>query len=269
MLSTAEKQRMSTLYGPWALVTGASSGMGRALAAELAAAGLHLVLTARRGDLLEALATDLQQRHGTQTRVVVADLGTQEGLGAVISAAHDVDAGLLVAAAGFGTSGAFVDAALTTELDMLRVNCGATLSLVHHLSRRWAGKRRAGMILFSSIVAFQGVPHAAHYAATKAYVQSLAEALAVELKPRGIDVLAAAPAMVESGFGDRANMQMGNALKPEDIAAPILRALGRRTVVFPGFLSQFLTAALATAPRWAKVRILQQVMGGFTKHQRT
>ena len=119
----------------------------------------------------------------------------------------------------------------------------------------------------ASLVGFQGTPFAAHYAATKAYVQSLAEALSVELKPEGIDVLAAAPGPVSSGFASRANLQMGATLKPEGIAVPILNALGNKQTVLPGFLTKFLVYALRTAPRWGKVRIMKLVMGGMTKHQ--
>ena len=118
----------------------------------------------------------------------------------------------------------------------------------------------------SSLVAFQGVPYAANYAATKAYVQSLAETLAVELKPFGVDALAPGP--VESGFGQRANMKMGKALLPSQVGVPILQALGKQTTVLPGMLSKILVNALRTVPRFMKIKIMQKVMGGFTEHQR-
>lgn len=99
-----------------------------------------------------------------------------------------LDIGLLVASAGFGTSGPFVDSDLESELEMIDVNCRAVAALGHHFGRRFANQRRGGMILMSSLVAFQGVPRAANYAATKAYVQSLAEGLRIELAPFGVDV---------------------------------------------------------------------------------
>jgi hypothetical protein len=151
---------------------------------------------------------------------------------------------------------------------MLRVNSEALLKLTHYYSQLFSRQKHGGIILLSSIVSFQGVPYAANYAASKAYVQSLGEALAIELKPYGVDVLAAAPAPVVSGFGDRANMEMGKALTPQQIGVPILKALGRRSTVLPGFLSKLLTYSLRTVPRWGKVRIMKIVMGGMTKHQR-
>jgi short-subunit dehydrogenase len=118
------------------------------------------------------------------------------------------------------------------------------------------------------MVAFQGVPYSANYAATKAYVQSLAEALAIELKPSGVDVLAAAPGPVSSGFEQRANMKMYMSLKPLDVGVPILKALGRKSTVLPGLLTKLLIYSLRTIPRWGKVKIMKMVMDGMTKHQR-
>ena len=249
-------------------MTGASSGIGLELAEQLASAGLNLVLNSRRQDVLEKLSTSLQSKFGVSVRAVGSDLSSQEGVQKLIAQTKDLDVGLLVANAGYGTSGLFVASSLTEELNMLKVNCEALFSLTHYFGRIFKQRNSSGIILMSSIVGFQGVPYAAHYAATKAYVQSLAEALAIELKPLGIDVLAPAPAPVDSGFAARANMQMGMSLKPSDIGAPILKALGRQSSVLPGSLSKLLVYALRTVPRFAKIRIMKLVMGGMTRHQR-
>lgn len=254
-----------TSYGPWAVVTGASSGIGRAFAADLARRGLNLVLVARREAALDALAGEMSS---LETRVVAADLGTEGGLAAVEEATADLDVGLLVASAGFGTSGALSDGDLQGEMEMLDVNCRAVLRQSHHFGRRFAGRGRGGIVLLGSLVGFQGTPYAAHYAATKAYVQALGEALHVELKPRGVDVVVSAPGPVHTGFADRADMQMGAALRPEDVVGPTLAALGRRQTVRPGLLSKALAAGLAPLPRWARVRMMERVMGGMTRHQR-
>lgn len=267
-LSVSEKNRLKTKYGAWALVTGASSGIGKELAERLAEAGIHLVLTARSGAVLEKFAFELQSKYKVETRVVTADLSKPAEVNKIIEASQDLDVGLLVAAAGFGTSGFLTEASVEEELDMIQVNCSALFVLTHHFSKKFVERKRGGIILLSSIVSFQGVPYAAHYAATKAYVQSLAEALAVELRPFGVDVLSAAPAPVESGFAKRADMQLGMALKPAEIAIPILKALGRKSTVLPGFLTKFLVGSLRTVPRWAKVRIMKMVMSGMTQHQR-
>jgi len=225
-------------------------------------------LIARRKSLLEELATNLESRFGIETRVVAADLSNNVEVNGVISESKDLAIGLLVDAAGFGTSGLFLKSKIEDELNMVQLNCSSLLTITHYFSKYFASRGNGGIILMSSLVAFQGVPYAANYATTKAYVQSLAEALAIELQPFSIDVLVVAPGPVESGFGERANMKMSKALKPSNLRIPILKALGRKSLVLPGFLSKFLIDSLKTVPRWAKVRILKIVMDGMTKHQR-
>ena len=262
------QERLRARYGPWAVVTGASSGIGREMALRLAEAGLNLVLVARSQDTLGRMAVDLTARRGVEVRVVGADLAQRTGAEAVESAARDLDVGLLVAAAGFGTSGPFLDSVPERELGMLDVNCRAVLEMSLSFGRRFAGRGRGGMVLMGSLVGFQGTPNAAHYAATKAYVQTLAEGLHAELAPLGVDVLASAPGPVDSGFAARAGMRMGRALGPADVAGPTLDALGRRSTVLPGALTKLLAYSLAPLPRWARVRVMENVMGGMTKHRR-
>lgn len=247
-------------------MTGASSGIGREIALRLAEAGLNLVLVARSREALERMAKELTALHGIEARVVCSDLARRTGVGAVEEATRDLDVGLLVAAAGFGTSGPFLESSLERELEMLDVNCRAPLEMSLHFGRRFARRGRGGVVLMGSIVGFQGTPNTAHYAATKAYAQSLAEALHVELAPLGVDVLASAPGPTDSGFAARAGMRMGTALKPRDVAQPTLDALGRRPTVLPGTLSKLLAYSLAPLPRWARVQVMGRVMSGMTRH---
>jgi short-subunit dehydrogenase len=256
-------------YGPWALITGASDGIGRECAIALARQGMHLVLVARRETVLTALAEQLTRDYGVACRVIAADLGTPDAAKALDDGTHDLDIGLVIAAAGFGTSGPFLSSALDNERDMLAVNCGSALALSHlfghRFGRRFEHGRRSGLILFSSLVGFQGVPGSAHYAATKGYIQSLAEGIAPEFAAKGIDVLATAPGPVHTGFASRASMQMGKALTPAQVAAATLAALGHRTTVRPGWLSKLLGWSLATLPRWGRTRVLALIMRGMTK----
>lgn len=254
-------------YGPWAVVTGASSGIGRAIALRLAEAGLNLVLVARSRDQLEKLAIELAAQHGIETKILCLDLAAEAASRELETATKDLDVGLLIASAGFGTSGPFLDSEIDREIEMLSVNCRALMCSTWHFGKRFVTRGRGGIVLMSSIVGFQGMPYAAHYAATKAYVQTLAEALQVELAPDGVVVLAAAPGPTHSGFAARADMQMGSALYPEAIAQPILDALGHRSTVLPGFLSKVLTYSLVPLPRWARIRIMGMVMKGMTQHQ--
>jgi len=263
---TRRQEQWSARYGPWAVVTGASDGIGREMAWRLAEAGLNLVLVARRHAVLDQIATDLAVRHGIETRVIAADLARGDAPATVVTGTDDLDVGLLVAAAGFGSSGRFIDSRLDEELVMVDVNCRAVMALSWHFGRRFANRGRGGMVLMSSLLAFQGVPYSAHYAATKAYVQSLAEALHVELAPLGVDVVASAPGPIHSGFAARANMRMGQALQPKAVAQATLDALGHRTTVRPGWLSKVLEGALVPLPRWARVRAMGAIMAGMAGH---
>jgi uncharacterized protein len=267
-LSNSEKIRLKTKYGEWAIVTGASSGIGLELATQLAGAGFNLVINARHSDKLQEIEKQLKAISNIEIKMVDCDVAETAGIDKIIQAAQGLNVGLLIVSAGYGTSGNFIDSSLHAEINMLKVNCEALLSLTHYFSQHFVQQKRGGIILMSSMVAFQGTPYAANYAATKAYVQNLAEALAVELKPKGVDVLAAAPGPVESGFSQRANMKMSMSLKPSQIGVPILKALGHKTTVLPGLLTKILVYSLRTVPRWGKVKIMAKVMGGMTEHQR-
>lgn len=264
---TAHQRRLRSKYGTWALVTGASDGIGKAIAGQLAEAGFNLVLVSRRREVLEVVAADLTRQHRIEARSLALDLGHRTAVGALESATDGLDVGLLAAVAGFGTSGRFVDNPLDRELDMVDVNCRAVVELSHHFARRFVAQRRGGLILMSSLVAFQGVPRAATYAATKAFIQTFAEGLRLELAPSGVDVVASAPGPVRTGFEARADMRMGSAESPEVVARQTLGALGHRLTVRPGFLSKFLEASLLPLPRLARSRIMGVVMGGMTRHQ--
>lgn len=254
-------------YGNWAVVTGASDGIGKAMATELAKAGLNLVLVARRQLLLDQISDELSNEFGIETHVIAADLSDDDAVQTVLDVTRSLQVGLLVASAGFGTAGKFLDMSIERELNMLDVNCKAVLAMTHHFGQRFAAQGHGGIILLSSVVAFQGVPLSANYAATKAYIQSLAEGLSLEFAPLGVDVLASAPGPIHSGFAARANMQMGAALQPETVAKQTIKALGRKTTVRPGLLTRFLDGSLAMLPRRIRVRAMMQVMKGMIQHQ--
>jgi len=266
-MSKRDLLRFRNRYGPWAVVTGASSGIGRAIAVLAGERGLNVVAVARGGDALENLGAELQRRFRVRTIAVPVDLARDDGFAVLTAATDNLDVGLLVAAAGFGTSGPFLRADGAVECEMLALNCAAVLRQSLHFGRRFADRGRGGMVLMGSLVGFQGVPGSANYAATKAYVQTLAEGLHVEFAPRGVDVLASAPGPVRSGFAARAEMRMKAALDPYVVARETLDALGRRTTVAPGLLTKILTYSLAPLTRPLRSRIMGHVMGKMTKHR--
>ncbi len=256
----SKKSFRQSRYGCRAIVTGASDGIGREFARSLAAEGLDLVLVARRRDRLESLAAELAKAHGISTSIISADLGTDEGVAEVIAETEGQDIGLLIAAAGFGSSGSFVDLSVDDEANMVDVNCRSMVRLTHHVANGFKTRGSGGIILMSSLLGFQGVSYSSTYAATKAFVQSFAEGLHGELKPFNIDVLAVAPGPVSTGFAARASMKFSLAAKPNSVAKSALAALGRETTCVPGWISKVLNWSLLPLPRWGKTIILTKVM---------
>lgn len=257
--ATALKRR----YGPTALVTGASDGIGRAFAEHLAEQGFDLILVARRETVLQDMARDLETRHGGRARVIALDLSDPSAVSDLLAMTEAEPVGLIVAAAGFGSVGPFLERNREAEIEMIDVNCRAVVDLTHGFGQRLRQQGRGGIVLFGSLVGFGGAPFSATYAATKSFVQSFAEGIALELRPIGVDVLSVAPGPVSTGFAARAGMQMGKAETPQTIARVSLGALGGRMTVRPGFLAKFLGWSLAMLPRWGRVRVLGLIMEGM------
>lgn len=185
-------------YGPWAIVTGASSGIGKEFARQLAASGIHVVLVARRLPLLEAWGQELAETYGVQYRAVQADLSQPEFMEAVKAATQDLEIGLLVSNAGTGVPGAFLDIPEETLLHVVNLNAVAQMRLVHYYGRKLVNRGQGGIILVSAMGALDGIPHMANDAATKAYVTSLGQGLHVELAKAGIHTTVVIPGSTET-----------------------------------------------------------------------
>jgi short-subunit dehydrogenase len=185
-------------YGPVALVTGASSGIGLAFAECLAARQFDLVLVARRRDRLEGLAARLTAAHGVRVDVRQIDLARPTAAQEMLDATAALDVGLVVSNAGFGLKGEHAGNDPHAMAEMLMVNCNVPLQLAHGFIPRLRARGRGGLILVSSVEGLIGCPYSAAYAATKALVKSLGEALWAELRPDGIDVLTLCPGATES-----------------------------------------------------------------------
>lgn len=240
-------------YGPWALVTGASSGIGEAIARELAAAGLHLVICARRRDRLDALAAELTAAHGVEVVSVEVDLSRPDFLPTIESALEGKELGLLVNNAGFGDKGPFLESDLAMNVRMLDTNCRAPLLLTHALAPRLVARGRGGILFTSSTAAFQGLPFASHYAATKGFDLQLAEGLWYELRPRGVDVAALCPGPTDTEGPRRTGVNPDKVpvkmMDVRTVARAGLDALGRTPVAVPGFTNRLLHLLVRMFPR--------------------
>jgi short-subunit dehydrogenase len=247
-------------FGPWAVVTGASSGIGEAFARQLAERGLNLVLVARREDRLRKLADELQGRHSISVRVVAADLSRDDFWPPIERATADVPIGLLVNNAGVATAGRFLDNDLASELATVHINNRAPLILAHHFGRAMRARGRGGMIFVASTVAFAGVPLWSNYAASKAHDLVFAEGLARELRGDGISVLALCPGLTRTELlppGARPLFPM----RPGAVADVALRKLGRRTVAVAGRLNRLIVFSTRLLPRSWNAGIFGRVVG--------
>jgi len=215
--------------GKWALVTGASAGIGVALAKELAIGGTNLVLTARRKDRLDALAKRLAAAHKIQTLVFPADLSAPSAPEEIFAFTRDegIEIDLLINNAGFGRYGEFHSVAKELLLDMVQVNCCAIVHLTHLFLQGMVARSRGDILILASTASFQAVPYISTYAATKAFDLLFAEGLAEELKPYGIRVCALCPGSTESEFHVVAGQDkfMHRAETAEKVARTGLQAL--------------------------------------------
>jgi uncharacterized protein len=246
-------------YGPWALVAGASAGLGAAFAQQLAGRGLNLLLVARRADALDHLAAGLRAEHGVEVRTLATDLGRPD-LGATAQElTAGLDVGLLVYNAAFSVIGPFLDHPVAEHLQVIDVNCRGPLVLAHLFGGGMARRGRGGIVLMTSTAGSQGGPWISTYAASKAFNLLFAEALWDELGERGVHVVACrAGATRTPGYqASKPRPSRVPLLRPEFVAEKALAALGRQPSVVPGWFyacSAFLMNRLM--PRRMTIRIM-------------
>lgn len=239
------------------LITGASSGIGAALAKRFAADGSTLLLTARRAERLRNLSDELKDRFGVETEVLVCDLAAHQGprelVDQVRSAGRTVD--VLINNAGFGLLGAFWTRPISEQMQMIQLNVAALTELTGHFLPGMIERGRGGVLNVSSTTAFQPGPGMAVYFASKAYVQRFSEALAYELRETQVTVTALAPGPVRTEFGDRSGMaehkpNRRNVMTAEQVAEAGYRGFrAGRACVIPGRLNSIAARAVRWLPQ--------------------
>jgi hypothetical protein len=265
---------------PRALLTGASSGIGRAIAPLLAARGCDLVLTARRQALLDEVAAEVKARHADcEIETIAADLGTAggaRGLWERATVSRGVD--LLINNAGFGTFRPFTSAEWERDAELLQLNVVTLVELCHRFvaaaKGRGQGRGQARILNIASIAAYQSIPNFANYAASKAYVRNFSEALHDELAPAGISVTCVCPGGTKTPFHDAAgagnygklaNASMMTAEEVAQISAAAMFA-GKRTVI-PGAMNKLTCFGVRLVPRSFASRVAAWVLGKPRSHQ--
>jgi len=250
-----------------ALITGASAGIGEALARRIAREGRPVALVARSADRLERLAAEIRRDHGVDAHVLPADLTK---VGAVRELADCVgQRGLtvdwLVNNAGFGTVGRFDTLPIERELEEIGLNVVALVELTGRLLPAMVARRRGAVINLSSLASFLPGPYSATYSATKAFVTSFSEAIAAELKDTGVSVLCVCPGFTRTEFQERAAVDTSSVpgiawMSAEDVADQTVRAVGRQTVLVNGALNAMTATAVKFVPRGILNRIASTLM---------
>ncbi len=255
-------------YGPWALVAGASEGIGRAFAEALSRRGLNLILVARGKEKLERLGRQLAAEAGVNVRTVAADLADSFEIQRVIEASVDIRVGLVVYNAAYSTICPFLQEDVSDHLRVIDVNVSGPTRLVHHFASSMRDRGRGGIVLMTSLSAFQGSALIATYAASKAYLLSLAEALSFELTASNVHVLACCAGATRTPGYLASPPETGRfappEMDPEGVVEGALKALGRKPVVIAGFRNRLSHIVLhRMLPRRLAVRIMGSAMMSF------
>lgn len=240
-------------FGPWAVVTGASSGIGKEFARQLAASGLHVVLVARRLSELEALGRGLAQEFGIKYCAVEVDLTDEHFIEKIEGVTHDLDVGLVISNAGAGSfdvPGEFLSMKLNNLQQTVRLNAIAHLILTHHFGRRMAGRGRGGVLLVAG-AARQGSPYVANFVAAKAYELILGEGLHQEFRKLGLNLTVLCPVAVDTPMVVRMGVAKNLPVKPMSVdkcVAEGLRALkANRTTHIPGRMNRLMNGLMPRA----------------------
>jgi uncharacterized protein len=243
MAATIDRER----FGPWALITGASSGIGKEFARQLAASGINVVLVARRENALIEVGRNIAKDFRVQHRVIVMDVSQEGFIPKLAEFTKDLDIGLVVSNAGTGNPGEFLKLDRQLLEETLRLNTMSHLDIAHYFGRKLAERKRGGLILVGAMGAENGVPCMANDGAGKAYVHSLGEALHYEFKPLGVyvTVLAAGftnTAVLEKFGFDPKTMPMKPMSVEQCVSEGLNGLLKNRSRIVPGRLNRIMNA---------------------------
>lgn len=252
-------------YGPWALVAGASEGLGAEFATQLAARGLNLILLARRGDVLAEVSTHLQHKYGVEVRTLALDLAREDLVTALAGQFDDLEIGLLVYNAALSMIGPYFTIALEDHLREIAINCRAPMTLAYLFGQPMLARQRGGILLMSSLGGAQGSALLVNYTATKAYNRLLAEGLWDELREQGVDVLTCCPPAVSTpGYLASAPSGSMSALTPQAVVSEALGALGSGPTIIPGWTYRLANILMQRVlPRKSTIKLMGRVTRGM------
>lgn len=241
-------------FGPWAVVTGASSGLGREFADQIASAGINLVLVARREELLKEIGAELSKTHGIEHRVVAVDLAEDGFMDKLGTATAGLDVGLVVSNAGTASSGRFVTKNIEEMEKLLRLNTWSHLRLAHHFAPKLCARKRGGLLFVGAMGSEIGVPYMVNDAASKAYVRSFARGLHAELAESGVHVTVLPPGPTETPALEKIGLKPEKMpMKPMSAWQCVTEGLcglsANRAVIIPGRLNRIMNTVVPASVR--------------------
>ncbi|ANB24216.1 hypothetical protein A6F57_02690 [Alteromonas stellipolaris] len=251
-------------YGGWALVTGATSGIGEQMAKQLAEDGMNIVLVARREQELKEYAQTLAGQYSVETDVIVADLSTQDGVDKIKATEHDI--GLIALSAGLESNGAFEKLDLDAERRLLHVNVNSVVELSHHFSNTMIARGRGGILLVASMFGQMASPYFSTYAGSKAFVINFAQSLYAELKSKGVDVSVLSPGLTKTPMAVSTGVNWKKvpmaARSPEKVAKVGLQGVGKRVLTVPGLRNNIMAFLADLTPRKIMALSMQKILHG-------
>jgi uncharacterized protein len=268
-----EQRSFVERYGAWAVVLGASEGLGAAYAHGLAARGLNVVVAARRADLLDGVADEVARRHGVQTRAVVVDLGSPDLLSVLDAAIDGLDVGFVVYNGASGYVGPMKDQDVDSLRSIVAVNCTGPLLVCHHFGAPMIARGRGGIVVMGSAAGLAGAAYNSAYAASKAFDIVLGEALWAEWRTHNVDVMSViGPAIDTPNYRAATTHDRGSMpapMAPEAVVEEVLDALGSTPSFVPGEQVRGLLAGLGTLPRRDQVEALSAAHATFADRHET
>ena len=233
---------MLNKYGQWAIITGASSGIGKAFAYDVANQGMNVILVSNEKEQLDTICTEISEKFGVKALPCCVDLANQSCINDIAKLADRKEIGLLVNDASYGIHGKFAETPVEDYYNLINVNVNAYVTLTHKFLPQMISRKKGAVIMVSSLNAFSPIAESAIYTATKAFELFFGGALWLEMKENNVDVLVVMPGPTRTGFQEKAGTKVNvMALTPEDLVRGVWPCLGKKMVFIPGLYNKLIS----------------------------
>ena len=250
-------------YGDWAIVTGASSGLGVDFVRQLARKGMNIILVARRVDMMIAIAEEVENECNVKTQVIGQDLIESDAVDNIRKEVGDKEIGVLINNAGYGALGKFHENDYDYQVEMVTLNCVVPVALTHAFIEPMVKRGKGAVIFLASTAAYQGVPFFSVYAATKSFNLFRAEGLWGEYRKQGIDIMGLSPGYTATEFQSHAHIKRNKGPAPaksENVVELAIRRLGKRPSVIHGIINNIGAFSLRFVPRGTSAKLSVAIM---------